>query len=112
MAAEARAGAQGRSQGSRHRTRLVLLGTAGGPVTWGGSRSGVSTAVAYEDRVYVVDLGLGSFHRLGERDLVPKGVTNSALTNVRGIFLTHMHSDHLADLMDFGVGKAMRTTSK
>jgi ribonuclease BN (tRNA processing enzyme) len=57
----------------------------------------VSTAIVYEDRVYVVDLGLGSFQRLGESDLVSPGTTNSALTNVRGIFVTHMHSDHLAD---------------
>lgn len=87
-----------RSRGvSRSRTRLVLLGTAGGPVAWGSGRSGVSTAVAYEDKVYIVDLGLGSFQRLGESDLVPPDTTNTALTNVRGIFFTHMHSDHLAD---------------
>jgi hypothetical protein len=90
-------GAGGGSRHSRHRTRLVLLGTAGGPVAWGSGRSGIGTAVAYEDRVYVVDLGLGAFQRLGESGLVPPGTTNSALSNVRAIFLTHMHSDHLAD---------------
>lgn len=91
------AAARSGQSASRHRTRLVLLGTAGGPVAWGSGRSGVSTAIAYEDRVYVVDLGLGSFQRLGESELVPPGTTNTALTNVRGIFFTHMHSDHLAD---------------
>jgi ribonuclease BN (tRNA processing enzyme) len=95
--AAAAPGTAGDSRCSRHRTRLVLLGTAGGPVAWGSGRSGVSTAVAYEDRVYVVDLGLGAFQRLGESGLVPAGITNSALSNVRAIFLTHMHSDHLAD---------------
>ncbi|MBV6760435.1 MBL fold metallo-hydrolase [Rhodococcus opacus] len=79
------------------RTRLVLLGTAGGPALYGGSRFGVSTAVAYDNRVYLVDLGLGSLQRLRQSSLVSSDPAASMLANVRGIFFTHMHSDHLAD---------------
>lgn len=57
----------------------------------------MSTAVVYEDEVYVVDLGMGSLHRLGESGLGPRARANAALTNVRAVFFTHMHSDHLAD---------------
>lgn len=81
-----------------HRTRLVLLGTAGGPALFGGGRSGTSTAIAYGDQVYVVDLGIGSFLRLQQSGLMPveAGVANT-LNNVRGIFFTHLHSDHTTD---------------
>jgi ribonuclease BN (tRNA processing enzyme) len=47
--------------------------------------------------VYVVDLGLGSFIRLRQSSLSgPAGVA-STLNNVRGIMITHSHSDHLMD---------------
>lgn len=82
-----------RSHGSR--TRLVLLGTAGGP-NWGGggNRAGVSTAIVYDGRVYIVDLGVGSLRRLSESGLGPESGT---LNPVRGVFFTHLHSDHTAD---------------
>jgi ribonuclease BN (tRNA processing enzyme) len=81
-----------------HRTRLVLLGTAGGPVALGGDRYGVSTAVVYEDRVYIVDLGLGALQRLTESGLGAQGRPGgTALAGVRGIFFTHLHSDHFTD---------------
>src|SRR5690349_16810754 len=39
-------------------TRLVLLGTAGGPVWWPNcDREGISSAVVVGDAVYVVDCG-------------------------------------------------------
>ncbi|MFH8973867.1 MBL fold metallo-hydrolase [Streptomyces sp. NPDC017890] len=81
----------------RHRTRLVLLGTAGGPAWLDGGRCGVSSAVVYGDRVYLVDLGHGAMHRLVESGLDGGGGLGSALSPVRGIFLTHLHSDHVAD---------------
>ncbi|CCH88407.1 Metal-dependent hydrolases of the beta-lactamase superfamily [Modestobacter italicus] len=97
-AAPASAGGPGASGGSRpKRTRLVLLGTAGGPGILGAERAGISTAIAYRDRVYVVDLGLSSLQRLRQSSLSgPAGVA-STLSNVRGIFFTHLHSDHLMD---------------
>ena len=84
-------------RGRRGRTRLVLLGTAGGPGLLQGGRSGISTAIAYGDHVYLVDLGLGSLLRLRQSGLSGPTGEATALTRVRGIFFTHMHSDHLMD---------------
>lgn len=72
----------------RRRTRLVLLGTAGGPrprVT----RSAPAQAIVVGDTVYVVDCGNGV-----ARQLV---LANLPLRAVRHIFITHHHSDHNAD---------------
>ena len=81
----------------RHRTRLVLLGTAGGPVVVGGERAGTCTAVAFGDRTYLVDLGLGAYRRLRESSLGAEAGAASLLNGVRGLLVTHLHSDHLAD---------------
>ena len=62
-----------------------------------GDRSGISTAVVYGDQVYVVDLGLGSFLRLRQSSASGAQGVASTWNNVRGIFFTHMHSDHLMD---------------
>ncbi|MBM0128227.1 MBL fold metallo-hydrolase [Pimelobacter simplex] len=83
--------------GARFRTRVVLLGTAGGPIRLGGERSGISTAVVYEDRVYIVDLGAGAGVRLAQSGLGLEDVPGSMLSQVRGIFFTHLHSDHVTD---------------
>lgn len=82
---------------NRQRTRLVLLGTAGGPPQLDGARYGVSTAVAFEDRYYLVDLGLGSAVRLAQSSLRGDSDLGSSLAHARAILFTHMHSDHLAD---------------
>lgn len=81
------------------RTRLVLLGTAGGPGVPEADRYGISTAVCYGDRVYVVDLGWGAPIRLLQAGL---GLSSSSsvvpsLRRVRGVFFTHLHSDHTAE---------------
>ncbi|MEV0688109.1 MBL fold metallo-hydrolase [Nocardia sp. NPDC050378] len=82
---------------SGYRTKLVLLGTAGGPLLLDGARAGISTAVVYEDRTYIVDLGMGSLHRLTASGLGHTGAPASALTRVRGVLFTHLHSDHFLD---------------
>jgi len=71
------------------RTELVLLGTSGGPVPMYG-RAGISSALVVDGRVYLVDCGPGAFGRYAE----------AALTagQLDGVFVTHLHSDHLADL--------------
>jgi ribonuclease BN (tRNA processing enzyme) len=81
-----------------HRTELVLLGTAGGPALFGGGRFGTSTAISFAGQVYLVDLGAGSFLRLQQSELAPSqpGVPNT-LSPVKGIFFTHLHSDHTTD---------------
>nr|WP_082931991.1 MBL fold metallo-hydrolase [Gordonia sp. LAM0048] len=57
----------------------------------------MSTAVVYGDQVYVFDLGLGAVQRLRNSGAVSKDTAPTFLRSVRGIFFTHMHSDHLAD---------------
>lgn len=73
---------------SRSRTRLVLLGTAGGPRPRT-TRSAPAQAIVAGDTVYVVDCGNGV-----ARQLV---LANLPLPRVRHIFITHHHSDHNAD---------------
>ena len=72
----------------RPRTRLLLLGTAGGPRPRT-TRSAPAQAIVVGDTVYVVDCGNGV-----ARQLV---LANLPLPRVRHIFITHHHSDHNAD---------------
>jgi ribonuclease BN (tRNA processing enzyme) len=69
-------------------TRLILLGTGGGPRPRR-TRSAPAQAVVVNDAVYVVDCGDGV-----ARQLVLAGIPLSAL---RHVFVTHQHSDHNAD---------------
>jgi ribonuclease BN (tRNA processing enzyme) len=70
------------------RTRLVLLGTGGGPRPRKSS-SGSAQVVVSGDRAYVVDCGDGV-----ARQLTLAGVR---LASLRHVLLTHHHSDHNAD---------------
>ena len=69
-------------------TRLILLGTAGGPrprIT----RSAPAQVIVVDDTAYVVDCGDGV-----ARQLV---MANVPLASLKSIFITHHHSDHNAD---------------
>jgi ribonuclease BN (tRNA processing enzyme) len=57
----------------------------------------VCTAILYEDRMYVVDLGVGSLNKLAELGVQENGASNASMLSLRGIFFTHMHSDHCVD---------------
>src|SRR5690349_12807131 len=70
------------------RTRLILLGTGGGPRPRKVSSASAQVIVA-NDTAYVVDCGNGV-----ARQLVFAGIP---LARLRHIFLTHHHSDHNAD---------------
>jgi ribonuclease BN (tRNA processing enzyme) len=70
------------------KSRLILLGTGGGPRPRKGS-SGAAQVIISNDAAYVVDCGDGV-----ARQLVLAGVR---LTQLRSIFITHHHSDHNAD---------------
>jgi ribonuclease BN (tRNA processing enzyme) len=68
------------------KTRLILLGTKGGPSIGKSGRSNYSTLLLINDVPYVVDCGYGV-----SRQLISAGV---ALERIRYIFITHHHSDH------------------
>jgi ribonuclease BN (tRNA processing enzyme) len=70
------------------KTRLILLGTAGGPRPRK-SRAASAQVIIANGAAYVVDCGDGV-----ARQLVRAGVP---LAIVRHVFLTHHHSDHNAD---------------
>lgn len=78
---------------------VVTLGTAGGPRWWtganAGKRAGISTAVVVGDAVYLVDAGSGVGNQLMKAGFTPG--------DLRGIFLTHLHSDHTIDLASLAI---------
>ena len=67
-------------------TRVILLGTRGGPRVGASGRSNPSTLVLINDVPYVIDCGYGT-----SRNLLAAGVPFNRL---RYIFITHHHSDH------------------
>lgn len=78
----------GSAPASTPATRLILLGTGGGPRPRRNSFPSSQVIVA-NDRAYVVDCGDGV-----ATQLVRAGVP---LTTLRHVFITHHHSDHNAD---------------
>jgi ribonuclease BN (tRNA processing enzyme) len=78
----------GRAQAAR-RTRLILLGTGGGPRPRAAS-SGSAQAIVHDGEIHVVDCGDGV-----ARQLVSAGLP---LDRIRHVYLTHQHSDHTADV--------------
>jgi ribonuclease BN (tRNA processing enzyme) len=72
------------------RARVVLLGTAGGPLP-SPTRSGVASAVVAGDRTYLVDAGSGVTRQLRRARL---------LARLHRVFLTHLHSDHTSDFFN------------
>jgi ribonuclease BN (tRNA processing enzyme) len=86
--------AQARSAASSFDTRLMLLGTAGGPAWWANTnRRSVSSALVVGDALYMVDCGDGAGKRLQQALELPR----LAMKTVRALFLTHLHSDHVVD---------------
>jgi ribonuclease BN (tRNA processing enzyme) len=70
------------------RTRLILLGTGGGPSPKR-LRSAPAQVILVGDDAYVVDCGDGV-----ARQMALAGVS---LARIRAVFITHHHSDHNAD---------------
>ena len=68
----------------------ILLGT--GFPRPDADRAGPSTAIIIGDKVFLIDAGRGVTMRLAAANLAPK--------NIRAVFLTHLHSDHIDGLPD------------
>ena len=79
------ASGEGRKTGQQARTRIILLGTKGGP-SLGKLRSNPATLLVINEIPYLIDCGYGV-----SRQLVSAGI---ALDRLRYIFITHHHSDH------------------
>jgi ribonuclease BN (tRNA processing enzyme) len=73
------------SQGNKS-TRIVLLGTKGGPRVGEAGRSNPATLLLINEVPYLIDCGYGV-----TKQLITAGV---ALNRLRYIFITHHHSDH------------------
>ena len=74
---------------SQAKSRLILLGTAGGP-TPKPNRAAPAQVIVVNGVSYVVDCGNGV-----ARQMI---LARLRLGSIRGVFLTHHHSDHNADL--------------
>lgn len=70
----------------KRRTRLILLGTRGGPRVSEIRRANPATLILINDVSFLVDCGYGV-----SRQLLSAGF---ALNRLRYIFITHHHSDH------------------
>jgi len=77
-----------KSEGKSAKTRLILLGTGGGPRPRKASSASAQVIIS-KNTSYVIDCGNGVARQLVFAD-VP-------LPTLRHIFLTHQHSDHTAD---------------
>src|SRR5712692_3818322 len=80
-----------RAQGASKKTRLVLLGTGGGPRVIPNGRAKSANLIVANGVPYVVDCGSGV-----SQQFVRAGVP---LNTLRYVFITHHHSDHD---MDYG----------
>ncbi|MBD7996482.1 MBL fold metallo-hydrolase [Arthrobacter sp. Sa2CUA1] len=68
---------------------VITLGTAAGPAIRG-PHPGMATAVVVDGSFYLVDFGLG----------ITRAANSAGLRgeNLRACFITHLHSDHVAEL--------------
>jgi ribonuclease BN (tRNA processing enzyme) len=78
-----------RSLAQAARTRLVLLGTGGGPRVTAKGRARPATLIVANGVPYVTDCGDGVALQLARAGV--------ALDTLRYVFITHHHSDHNLD---------------
>lgn len=68
---------------------IITLGTKGGPSILNEARLPQSTALIKGNKTYLFDAGYGATLRLVQ--------SKTPLKNIDSIFITHLHSDHVAD---------------
>jgi ribonuclease BN (tRNA processing enzyme) len=78
-------------------TKLVLLGT-GTPFA-NPDRSGPSLAIIVNNTSYIVDCGPGVVRRASQAS--GKGIPSLEASQLKKLFITHLHSDHTAGYSDF-----------
>ena len=88
LAAPVAGRAWGQAAPAASRTRLILLGTGGGPRPRAVS-SGSAQVIVSDGAAYVVDCGDGVARQLA--------IARVPLPSLRHVFITHQHSDHTAD---------------
>jgi ribonuclease Z len=79
------------------RTQLVLLGTGNPPAD--PDRSGPASAIVVNGTAYLVDFGAGVVRR-AKSAVVDRGIAALEPTNLRVVFVTHLHSDHTVGYPD------------
>jgi ribonuclease BN (tRNA processing enzyme) len=79
------------------RTQIVLLGTGTPPAD--PDRSGPATAIVINGTPYLVDFGAGVVRR-AKAAVADRGITALEPTNLRVVFVTHLHSDHTVGYPD------------
>ena len=80
-----------RAIGESKGTEILFLGTAGGPPLRLG-RSEPSTLLLVDGRPYLIDCGIGTMRRM-----LRAGIKSE---QIRAIFFTHLHGDHVWGLAD------------
>jgi ribonuclease BN (tRNA processing enzyme) len=78
-------------------TRVVILGS--GTPAIDPDRSGPATAVVVGDTAYLVDMGPGVVRR-AQAASAARGIDALKATNLRVVFVTHLHSDHTTGFAD------------
>lgn len=78
------------------RTRVVLLGT--GTPNADPDRSGPALAIVVGDAAYLVDCGPGVVRRAAAA--ARNGIGALRVSNLKHVFITHLHSDHTLGLPD------------
>ena len=78
-------------------TQVVLLGTGTPPAD--PDRSGPATAIVVNGTPYLVDMGAGVVRR-AKSAVADRGINALEPTNLRVVFVTHLHSDHVVGYPD------------